>query len=245
MKYAILVLCMATRLASAEDLMVLSAGAVQPGLAGLTEQFTRETRKKVRVQYATAPQLEKRLAGGELADVLVAPLGVMNEQLRRGRVDSEAHFVIGRVGVGVAIRSGNFEPDIASLEQFKQSILGADSIVYNQASTGLYLETLFDLLGIGDQLKIRTTRYPTGAQVLEHVIGGKGYEIGFGAITEIRLFERRGVKYIGPLPDQIQHRTAYVAGLMTEAPTADVAQDFLRFLGTPSAKAILAAAGIE
>ena len=137
------------------------------------------------------------------------------------------------------------EPDIANLDRFKQSVLNADSIVYNQASTGLYLEKLFELLGIGEQLKPKTTRYANGAQVLEHVIAGKGNEIGFGAITEIRLFEPKGLKLVGPLPAQIQNYTAYSAGVMTGAPSSDVARDFVRFLGTPAAKAIFFAAGID
>jgi len=256
---ATLLLCTAAGMAAAADLKVLSAGAVEPGLAKLAEQFTRETRNKIKVLYATAPQLDRRLAGGELADVLIAPHGVMNEQLRRGRVDEEARFVIGRVGVGVVVRQGLPEPDIGSLERFKQSVLGADSIVYNQASTGVYLEKLFDLLGIGEKLKPRTTRLATGEEVLQHVINGGSYEIGFAAITVIRQFESRGLKYVGPLPEQIQHRTAYVAGLMVvkdkkeakddkgakESPSEIAAKDFLKYLGTPAAKATLAAVGIE
>jgi len=267
MRYlATLLLCATTGMASAADLNVLSAGAVRPGLEKLAEQFARQTRNKVKIQYATAPQLSARLSRGEeTADVLIAPLGVMNEQLRRSRVDPEAHFVLGRVGVGVVVRLGDPEPDISDLERFKRSVLSADSIVYNRASTGLYLENLFELLGIGEQLKTRTTRFATGAEVLEHMSNSRGYAIGFGATTEIRQFEPLGVKFVGPLPEQIQHRTAYLAGLMVtkeaknaknakdakdakdarESPSEGAAKDFLAYLATPAAKATLAAAGIE
>ena len=231
--------------AMAVDIRVLSAGAVEAGLVTLAEQYRRETKNRVRIQFGTAPQLERRLAVGEPADVLIAPHGLMSDQLRRGKVESDGLLVIGRVGVGVAVRASALEPDIANLDRFKQSLLGADSIVYNQASTGLYLEKLFDLLGIGEQLKPKTIRYANGAQVLEHVIGGRGSEIGFGAITEIRMFEPKGVKFVGPLPAQVQNSTAYSAGVMTDAPSVDVAREFIRYLGKPEARAALAAAGIE
>jgi len=156
------------------DIKVLSAGAVEPGIAKLADQFRRETGNRVRIQFGTAPQLEKRLAGDEVADVLIAPPGLMEAQVRRNKVEADSRFIVGRVGVGVVVRAGATEPDIANLDRFKQSVLMADSIVYNQASTGLYLEKLFDLLGIGEQLKPKTTRYANGAQVLEHVIAGKG-----------------------------------------------------------------------
>src|SRR5712692_10341778 len=232
--------------ATAADIRVLSAGAVEPGLVKVADQFRRETSNRVRIQYfAATPQLERRLAVGEPADVLVAPAGLMNDQLRRGKVDAEAHTFIGRVAVGVTVRAGAPDPDIATLDRFKQSLLGADSIVYNHASAGLYLEKLLDLLGIAEQLKTKTTRYLSSAQVLEHIIGGKGNEIGFATITEIRQFEPKGLRLVGPLPEQVQNSTAYSAAVITEAPEVEVARDFVRFIGTPAAKAFFSAAGID
>src|SRR5258706_7586729 len=232
--------------AAATDIRVIAAGALEPGIAKVADQFRRETNNRVRLQFfAASPQLERRLAVGDAADVLVAPAGLMNDQLRRGKVDAEAHSFIGRVGIGVTVRAGAPDPDIATLDRFKQSLLGADSIVYNHASVGLYLEKLFDLLGIAEQLKMKTVRYVNSAQVLEHVIGGKGIEIGFGAITEIRQFEAKGLRLVGPLPEQGQNFTAYSAAVMTDAPEAEVARDFVRYISTPAAKAFFSAAGIE
>jgi len=243
---AALLSCAVAGTAAAADIRILSAGAVEPGLLKVVDQFRRETSTRVRIQFfAAVPQLERRLSVGEPADVLVAPSGLMNDQLRRGKVEAEAHTFIGRVGIGVTVRAGAPDPDIATLDRFKQSLLGADSIVYNHASAGLYLEKLFELLGIAEQLKTKTTRYLNSAQVLEHVIGGKGIEIGFGTITEIRQFEPKGLRLVGPLPEQVQNSTAYSAAVITEAPTVEVARDFVRYLGTPAAKAAFSAAGID
>jgi molybdate transport system substrate-binding protein len=240
-----LLLALGSGAALAAEIKVLSAGAVEPGLVRLAEQFQRDTGHKVKIQFGTAPELARRLAAGEAADVLIAPPGVVNEQVRNGKIDADSRITVGRVGVGVTVRSGAPEPDIATLEAFKRSLLNADSVVYNQASTGLYLERLFELMGIAEQLKAKTTRYANGAQVLEHVIRGKGYEIGFGAITEIKLFEPKGLKLVGPLPAQVQNHTLYAAGVMAEARSADEAKDFIRFLGTPAAKQTFAATGVD
>ena len=243
---AALLSCAVAGAAAAADIRVLSAVAVEPGLAKVADQFRRETNNRVRIQFfAATPQLERRLSVGEPADVLIAPSGLMNDQLRRGKVEAEAHSFIGRVGIGVTVRAAAPDPDIAALDRFKQSLLGADSIVYNHASTGLYLEKLFELLGIAEQLKMKTIRYANSAQVLEHIIGGKGIEIGFGTITEIRQFEPKGLKLVGPLPEQVQNSTAYSAAVLTEAPEVEVARDFVRYLSTPAAKVLFSAAGIE
>jgi len=238
-------LCIVSGTAVGADIKVLSAGAIEPGLVKVAEQFRKDTNHRARIQFNTAPQIEKRLGGGEVADVVIAPPGVMDNQMRRNKIDPETRFVVGRVGVGVVVRVDANEPDIGNLERFKQSLQSADSLVYNQASTGLYLEKMFDLLGIGDSLKSKTTRYANGAQVMEHVIAGKGNEIGFGAITEIRLMEPKGLKYVGPLPAQIQNYTSYAAGVMTEAPAPEVARDFVKYLASPASKAAFFAAGIE
>jgi molybdate transport system substrate-binding protein len=243
---AALLSCAVVGTAAATDIRVLSAGAVEPGVVKLAEQFRRDTKNRVRIQFATAPQLERRLAsGGESPDVLVAPPGVMSDQMRRGKIETEGLVPIGRVGVGVAVRAQGLDPDISDLERFKRALLGADTLVYNHASTGLYIEKLIELLGMADQLKVKTFRYASGAQVLEHLIRGGDGEIGFAAITEIRLYEPKGVRFAGPLPAQVQNSTSYSAAVMNDAPEIDVARDFVRFMGTPEAKAVLVAAGIE
>ena len=81
--------------------------------------------------------------------------------------------------------------------------------------------------------------------MLEHVLIGKGVEIGFATIPEIKLFEGKGLKLVGPLPEQVRFATAYSAGVMSEAVDAELAREFIQYLETPPAKAIFAAAGFE
>src|SRR5258705_2396455 len=183
---ALLLSCAVAGAAAAADIRVLAAAALEPGLVKIADQFRRETNNRVRIQFAAGPALERRLSVGEPPDVLIASPGLMNDQLRRGKIDAEAHTFIGRVGIGVAVRAGEPEPDIAALDRFKRSLLGADSIVYSQASSGLYLEKLFDLFGIADPLNKKTTRYANSTQVLEHIIGGKRSEEHTSELQSLR-----------------------------------------------------------
>jgi molybdate transport system substrate-binding protein len=241
---ALVLACALPGVAAATDIRILSATAVAPGLAKIAEQYRKETKNRLRIQYLLPPQLERRVGAGEEADVLIASSGLMSDQLRRNKIEPDAHVFLGRVSVGVVVRLGAFDPDIATLERFKQTLLGADSIVYAQPGPGMYLEKLFELLGIGDQVKPKTVRYAGATQVLEHIIGGQRVEIGFATIPEIRALEGK-LKFAGPLPEQVQFTTTYSAAVMTDAPTADVAREFVQYLDTPPAKAIFAAAGFE
>jgi molybdate transport system substrate-binding protein len=246
MRLAVLVLaCALPGAAAAADIRILSSAAVAPGLTKVAEQYRKETKNRLRVQYANPAQLERRVGSGESADILIASPGLMNDQLRRNKLEPDQHVFLGRVGIGIAIRTGGFDPDIATLDRLKQALLSADTIVYAQPGPGTYLEKLFELLGVGEQLKAKIVRYAGATQVLEHIAGGKGMEIGFATIPEIKLFEGKGVNLVGPLPEQIQSTTAYSAGVMTEAADADLAREFIQYLETPSVKAIFATAGFD
>ena len=241
---ALVLACALPGVAAATALRILSATAVSPGLSKIAEQYRKDTKNRLRILYLLPPQLERRVGAGDEADVLIASSGLMSDQLRRNKLEPDAHVFLGRVSVGVVVRLGAFDPDIATLERFKQTLLGADSIVYAQPGAGTYLEKLFELLGVGDPLKPKTVRYAGATQVLEHIMGGKGVEFGFATIPEIRAFEGK-VKFAGPLPEQVQFTTTYSAAVMTDAPSADVAREFLQYLDTPSAKAIFTAAGFD
>ena len=143
------------------------------------------------------------------------------------------------------MKAGASLPDVSSVDALKRAVLAADTLVYNTASTGIYLDKLFAQLGILDAIKPKTTRYPDGASVMEHVIRGNGREIGFGAITEIRQFEPRGLKLAGPLPADVQNYTAYEAAVMSAAKNADAARAVLRVLASPAGRAAFASGGVE
>jgi molybdate transport system substrate-binding protein len=230
---------------SAAEVKVLSAGAVEPGVHAFAEQIKRDGGHDLKIQFNTAPQIAKRLAAGEIYDILISPPAVIDQALKDGKVVADGRVALGRVGAGMIVRNAAAAPNVATVDALKQALLAADSVVYNSASTGLYLDKLFANMGILEQLKPKTTRYPDGASVMEHVIKGKGNEIGFGAITEIKLYTSKGLKFVGPLPADVQNYTNYDAALMNGAPAADAAKSVLRQLATPAAKSAFNSAGIE
>ena len=231
--------------AAAAEVRVLSAGAVEPGLAAFAQLVKRETGHELKVQYNTAPRIAQRLAAGEVYDILISPPAAIAQAAQDGTVDAATRTAVGRVGAGVVVRAGAPAPDVASVDALRAAVLAADSLVYNTASTGLYLDRLFASMGIADAIKGKTTRYPDGAAVMEHVSRGKGSEIGFGAITEIRMVEPKGLRLVGPLPAAVQNYTSYDAVAMTGAADPAAARAVLALLGTPAGRAAFAAGGVE
>ena len=227
--------------AGAQGIRVLSAGAVEPGLRAALALY----RSNVAVTFNTAPQIRERIEGkDEKFDVVIVPSAVMDAFSAAGRVETE-RAMLGRVGQGIAVRPGAPVPDVSSVEALTRALLEAESVVFNRATGGQYIESMLRGIGVYAEIESRTTRYASAALVMDHLLAGRGREFGFAPITEIMLYKAKGLRFAGPLPPEVQHHNAYVAAPMRGARDAPAAATLVRFLGTPPARAALAANGVE
>jgi molybdate transport system substrate-binding protein len=231
--------------ASAADVKVLSVGAVQPALGQIAERFKAETGHVVTIQQDTAPGITKRLASGETADILLVPPNLIDDAAKEGKVTASTRTMAARVGIGIAMRRAATPPNVKTGDALKQALLSADAIVFNEGSSGLYLEKLFEQMGIADRLKPKIKRYANGGQVAQHIIDSKGSEIGFVPIPNIKTNEARGLQFVAPLPPDVQNYTPYEAAVMAGSKSADAAREFIRYLTTPAARQLFAAAGVD
>lgn len=213
---------------------MLSAGAVKPGLTKLIEAFERDRSVNIQVEFATAPAIAKRITNNESFDIVIAPTDQMK---------SKQSTLLGRIGVGVMLRDGAAPPNIATVERLKQTLLDSDSLVFNQASTGLYIDNLLKRLAIAAHVEARITRCGDFAAVRQRIADGRGNAIGFGATTVIVESAGQGVTYAGPLPAELQNYTSYAAALTASAD--DAAKAFMDYLASPAAAAILKSIGID
>jgi molybdate transport system substrate-binding protein len=236
--------------AQALELRVLSAGAVEPGMRPALAAFERASGHTTRLAFAAAPALRSALAGAASADVVVLTDAIIDELAARGTAIG-TRAPIGRVGVGVAVRAGAESPDIASSESLKAALAAADSVIFNRASTGLYVERMLQQLGLADVVNAKATREPDGASVMRRLLTGTvRREFGFGATTEIVLFRDQGVKLVGPLPAALQNYTTYVAlpwpgAAVVDSTRAEAVAALIRHLRSASMRALFADAGIE
>lgn len=235
--------------AIAAEVRLLSAGAVELGLTPALTVFERESGHVVRVEFAAAPALAARFRAPPGHDAVIAPPAVLDALEKVAAIGAE-RIPVGKVGVGVAVRPGMTPPDISSVDALKQSLLAAESVAFNRASTGLYVETLLARLGIVDAVNAKASRHPDGASVMKHLLASdRPREFGLGAITEIVLFKDQGLRLVGPLPAAVQNYTPYLASAAAPPPAdaarAEAAAALLRFLASARARSIFADVGIE
>lgn len=231
--------------AIAAQLKVLSAGAVRAVVPGLADAFHTETGHVVTLDFDTAGALRKKIVAGEPADVLIATDTVIDELTRQDRVVSGTRTDIARVGIGVAVRQGTPLPDISTTDAFKQALLAARSIVYNDpaigATSGIHFAGVLQRLGIGEAVKDKTVLWK-GGYAAEALVQGKA-DLCVHQISEI--LPVKGVRLVGPLPRDLQKVTIYAAGLSPRSATPDTAKAFIAFLARPAFRATFAEAGLD
>jgi molybdate transport system substrate-binding protein len=242
----VLLIISADRIASAAEIKLLIAVALQPGIAGLILEFEKSTRNKVTVTYGTAGALTDRLQKGEVADVAIVSGPQIEDLQKQGKVIAGSRVDIAKVGVGAFARKGTAKPDISSADAFKRSLLAAKSIVYPDpaggGASGIYLAGLLDRLGIAAEMKPKTRLLPPGPPLYESVANGE-IDIGFNQISEI--LAQPSVEFLGPLPPAIQNYTLFAAGIGAASSQADVGKALIAVLSSPAAAGVLKAKGFE
>jgi molybdate transport system substrate-binding protein len=104
--------------------------------------------------------------------------------------------------------------DAQAVLPVKRTLLSATSIGYSSGRSGVYLDGLFQRMGITDQLKPKLKQPPSGASVGEMVARGE-VEIGFQQVSE--LLHIPGIDFLGPLPPEIHQITIFASGIHTGA----------------------------
>jgi molybdate transport system substrate-binding protein len=232
---------------SRNEIRVLSAGAVKGGVAQLVAEFERATGARVTVVFEPAPEVLKRIAAGETADVIVLPQAMMDDLAHEGKIVADSRAHLGRSRMGVVVHKNAPTPDLSSAGALKRAVLGASAVVYNKASSGLYAAKLMEKLGLAKELGSRTVIVDSGAAIMEYVAAHPHAAVGLAQISEIMVLIDRGcaVKLAAPLPDEIQNVTSYDAAAATASAAPDAARALVGRLASKGAKAAFAATGID
>src|SRR5256885_3532380 len=120
--------------AMAAEIRVWGAGAVERGLRAAAAAFQKQSGHTVNITFNTAPEIRKRIAGGEAFDVVIAPPAALDEFAGKVAADRAS---LGRVGLGVAVRPRAAGPDISSGGSRQRSGVAAPSLVFHPAPRGI------------------------------------------------------------------------------------------------------------
>ena len=227
---------------TAAEINVISTQATQEAYLELVAQFEKGSGHKVKTVFNGTLNVQKRLADGERYDLIIMAGPAIDEQIKLGRALAGSRVDLAKSGTGLAVRKGAPKPDIGSTDALKKTLLAAKSIGYSTGPSGLYMLSVFEKLGIAEQLKGKLKQTPSGVFVGTLIAGGEA-EVGFQQISELVHF--RGIDYVGPLPGELQRMTTFSSGLHSDSKERDAANALVKFITAPAAAPVIRKHGLE
>ena len=221
--------------AGAAEIKVLSTQATEEAYRELVPQFEKASGHKVTTVFTGTLGVMKRLSDGEAYDLLIMSRQSIDELAQSGKVVSGSRTDIAKSGVGVAVGKGKPKPDISSVDALKKTLLAAKSVGYSTGPSGVYVVSMFQKMGIADEIKGKLKQTPTGVFVGSIIASGEA-ELGFQQVSELTFFP--GIDYVGPLPAELQLITVFSAGLQAGGKQADAAKSLVSFITAPAAAAV-------
>jgi len=232
-------------LSFAVELKVFSGGPFEAAFHELAKDFEASTGNRLVIEYGTAPQLQQKLTENVPGDLMLTATNLMTRPENQVKLVDGTMALLGKGGVGIMVKKGNTLSPMNTPEAFRNAVLHADRLIYNKASTGLYIDQLFKKIGLAEKLESKTERFVNGDDAIQRVIRGSGNEIGFGAIAEIKLNESKGVVLSGPLPDEYQNYTNYSGAVMKTSKHPKETLQLIEYLQSEKSKALFKRTGID
>lgn len=228
------------------EVRVFVGGAMTGPVREAGAAFARSSGHTLVYVSDTTGALQKRLAAGERADLVIVAGPAMDTLQKENRVVAGSRVDLARALIGVGVRAGAPSPDLSDADTFKAALLKARSVSYvNPASggtSGTYFEGLLQRMGIAEAMKAKIVYRTQGSEVAAAVASGEA-ELGITFTSELQ--PNTGVRVAGTLPAAIQLPTIYAAAVPTTAASGDAARAFLRTLAGAEGRAALTKAGLD
>src|SRR5262245_55765140 len=122
--------------ASAADINLLSAAAMQSVFKEIAGDFQRTTGHRLVIRYDTMGSITERMRRGEHPDLVIGSTQSITTLVQEGKVRPDSQVTICKTGIGVVSPAGTPKFEIASIDDFKRALRSARVIVYANPAGG-------------------------------------------------------------------------------------------------------------
>ena len=223
-------LAAAANSAASAELKIFGSRVTKMLVDDIGPQFEKATGHKLVVITDVAAVMKRRIEQGEPFDLAVLVNFQSDDLIGKGKLIADTRTDLMKAGIGVAVKRGAPNPDIATVDAFKRTLLAAKSITYlKEGASTIYLDKLFARLGIADALRDKTVKPPTES-VSELVAAG---DVELGIIVIPNILSVAGAQLVGPIPEEVQSYIVFTAVVAANSPNQQAARDLIAFLKSP------------
>jgi molybdate transport system substrate-binding protein len=228
--------------ARAAALKVLSGNGPRAAVRELCRRFGDAHGFTIDLAFDVNPEVIRRGEAGEPFDVAVGNPPTIEALIGSGKVVPGSLTDFGRSGLGVAVRSGAPRPDLSSAEAFRRGLLACKTVAFpGEGASGRYFVSVVERLGIAQEMQGKLA--PMAAEDCVEVVARGDADVV--VVVATRIVDVPGVEYAGPIPEALQTKIGFAAGLSASARNPEMAKALICFLAAPEAKATLRAKGVE
>jgi molybdate transport system substrate-binding protein len=228
--------------AHSADIKILAPNAAKEAVLEAVTVFEKSTGHKVVVSWSGTEGITKRIADGEVVDLVVNAAQNIDRQSRDGKLVGATRTDFARSSIGVAVPSTLAKVDVSNAEALKAALLNAKTVVVSSGTSGRHMVEVFTKLGIGEPLKAKIKQPPSGAQIADFLAAGDA-DLGFQQVSE--LLHAKGIHYLGALPADLQSYTIYSSAIHAGAANPEAAKALLATLRSPAVKEVVNKSGME
>ena len=214
------------------ELSILSAGAAKALVQALQADFQSNEGAAISGSFGAVWTIKEQFDTGAPCDVIILTAKILAELEEKGEVVAGSVVPLGRVGTGVAVRTGAATPAIAERDALGASLKKAKAIYLPdpvRSTAGIHFVEVLKKLGIYDDVQANLHPYPNGAIAMAHMAQNTEDDvIGCTQVTDILY--TKGVTLVGLLPKEFELSTIYAAAISRNSPHPELARKFIEEL---------------
>jgi len=229
------------------DVHILSGGAAQGVVKALQQAFRDDTGAGIAGTFGAVGAMKEKLLAGEPCDVLILTQALIAELEAGGHVAPGSAAPLGRVKTGIAVKSGEAQPDVSDADGLRAALLEAHGIYFpdpQRATAGIHFITVLKRLGILAEVEPALRPFPNGATAMAQMAqADEPLLLGCTQVTEILYTS--GVTLVAALPAEFELATVYTAAACSRAAQPDLARRLVALLAGGESRALRSGGGFE
>ena len=228
-------------------LQLISAGAAQALVTRFQERFMALHGYAIEPTFGAVGLMKDKLLGGAPCDVLILTDTLIAQLTSSGQLAAGTAQALGVVKTGIAVKTGEARPAVATRAELKAALQAANGIYFPDAvksTAGIHFMNVLKQLGLDQELADRLRTYPNGATAMTAMAQSteKGL-IGCTQDTEILYIE--GVDLIADLPKEFELATVYTAAVSAAAKAPQAAAELIGLLAGSETATLRTECGFE
>ncbi|WP_159993910.1 substrate-binding domain-containing protein [Roseomonas sp. 18066] len=209
---------------------------------GIIADYEARTGNRIAVEWLPTTLIMERARDDGAVDILVGIRESVDQLIADGRIDPATRVEVAHSRLGLAVAGGAAHPPIATLDEFRNSLLAARSIAYSRAgASGIHFETVIEQLGIAAEVRSRATVIPAGFTA-EKLVTGEA-DLAVQQVSELLVVP--GIELVGKFPEALQKVSSFSAGVMPGSKNRAAAEAFLASLNDPRFHAAYRDSGVD